>query len=105
MSYFQRLHVFKTDSLELRRIKIDLIMLFKILHGTVKVNLSNGFQLHDSGYFIGGNKFKLFKNEAMLDVKKFSVANNVVSVWNCLPDEIVCCKTVNEGMNLICTKK
>ena len=43
LSYLKRLHACKTDSLESRRIKIDLIMLFIIVHDTVKVNLFNGF--------------------------------------------------------------
>ena len=41
-------------------------------------NLFNGFQLHNKGHYTRDNKFKLFKNEALHDIKKCSSANRVV---------------------------
>ena len=86
MSYLQRLNARKMDSLELGRIKIDLIMLLKILRGTVKVNLYNGFQLHNGGHNNKGKKLKLFKNKALQNVKN---TNRVVRVCHYLPGEII----------------
>ena len=39
--YAERLKICKLESLELRRIKCDVIMLFKILHGMIHVDLCN----------------------------------------------------------------
>ena len=64
------LHAHKIDSLEMCRIKIDIIMLLQILHGTVTFNLYNGFQLHNGGHFNRSKKFKLFINEALNDITK-----------------------------------
>ena len=41
------------------------------------------------------NKLKLYKNQAVLDVKKFSFSHRVVNEWNRLPAAIVESNTVN----------
>ena len=48
----------KLESLELRRIKCDVIMLFKILHGMIHVNLCNN-SIAVSNAVIRGNSYKL----------------------------------------------
>jgi len=44
MTYYQRLHVLGLASLELRRIRIDLLFTYKIIFGLVDLNISDFFQ-------------------------------------------------------------
>ena len=41
-----------------------------------------------------GNKKKLFKYRARLDVRKYSFSNRVVDLWNSLPDSVISAETV-----------
>ena len=41
-----------------------------------------------------GNKKKLFKHRARLDVRKYYFSNRVVNLWNSLPDNIISAETV-----------
>ena len=45
MTYLQRLNVCNIESLEQRRIKIDLIWMYKILHNLISINLGNNIKL------------------------------------------------------------
>ena len=45
MTYLQRLNLFNIESLEERRIKIDLIWMYKILHSLISINLDNNIKL------------------------------------------------------------
>ena len=47
MSYPNRLKCLNAESLEMRRIKFDLSMYFKILHGLVDLNSDTFFQVRD----------------------------------------------------------
>ena len=41
-----------------------------------------------------GNKKKLFKHRARLDVSKYSFSNRIVDLWNSLPDSVISAETV-----------
>ena len=44
---------------------------------------------------IRGNMFKLNKDRAKYDLRKFYFTNRVVNAWNSLPDHVVLSETVN----------
>jgi hypothetical protein len=98
ISYSDRLLKCNIESLETRRIHIDLTLLYKYLHGFVVM------QLHDCIVpspllFLRGNSHKLTKHFAKLDVKRFSFANRVVNIWNSLDEHIVSSPTPNIFVN------
>ena len=94
-NYVERLKIFKLESLELRRIKCDVIVLFKILHGMIQVDLCNN-SIVVSDAVTRGNSYKLVKYRVRLDVRKYFYDNRVVNVRNCLNDNIVCSRTLHE---------
>ena len=85
-------------TLELRRIRGDLIQVFKIVHGLDNLKFDDFFKLSNySG--TRGHSFKLSKQYSRLDVRKFSFSQRVVDEWNGLPDTLVCAVSVNAFKN------
>ena len=68
ISYVDRLKSFNNELLELCRIHIDLIILYKILNGLICVNIDNCLILQMSN--IRGNKCNLVKYYSRLDIRK-----------------------------------
>ena len=89
--YLQRLKYLNLESLELRRIYNDLIMVYKIFHGLVNVNANELINVKTSTSTIStrGHRFKLQTSQFKRDVAKNQFCNRVVSNWNNLPDSIV----------------
>ena len=73
ITYLQRLHVYNIESLEERRIKIDLIWIYTILHNLIGINLGNNIKLSMNSN-TRGNMYKLYKCNFRLDVKKYVFA-------------------------------
>jgi len=94
LSYKDRLALLKLDSLHIRRIKQDLIMCFKIIHGLVAIDCSDFFTMVNCDRTRGHN-FKLYINNCRLDVRKFSFARRVCPVWNNLTYDIVNAVSLN----------
>ena len=65
-SYIERLDYLKLDSLELRRIHRDLIMVYKILHGIVYTP-NNNVLLLGVGVSTRGHKYKIKPMSFRLD--------------------------------------
>ena len=91
-----RLCICELELLELRRLRCDLTMLYKILHGKIHLDLNNCIQLCSS--VTRGNKYKLVKKQVRLDVRKYFYCDRVVNAWNSLSSNIVCSGTVHEFM-------
>ena len=70
MIYLQRLNVCNIESLEERRIKINLIWMCKILHNLISINLGNNIKLSVNSN-TRGNMYKPYKCNFRLDVKKY----------------------------------
>jgi hypothetical protein len=97
LTYVERLHICNLEQLELRRLRSDLIMLYKILHNLVHVDLIGPHCLKMSvNTATRGNRYKLVKHHVHLDIRKYFFCNRVVNVWNSLNDDIVCSRTVNQ---------
>ena len=92
MSYNDRLTMLQLPSLELRRMHIDLIMCYKIVHGYL--NLSNFFVLSNN-VNTRGHRYKFFKKPFRLDLCKHFFGNRVVDIWNILPDACISAKSIN----------
>ena len=46
-----------------------------------------------------GNSHMLFVQRPRLDVRKYSFTMRSANIWNSLPDEVVCAKTINTFKN------
>ena len=92
LSYEQRLAALNLTTLEVRRLRGDLIEVFKIINGFVDLDVCNYFSfVHNN---LRGHSFKLFKPRFNTNIGKFSFVNRVVEEWNKLPAEIVCSDSV-----------
>jgi len=67
-SYYQRLKKLGLTSLETRRLRGDLIEVFKIFKGFDNVNYSQFFSRSSTG--LRGHEFKLQKPQIHLDIRK-----------------------------------
>ena len=88
MSYPQRLTICKLEPLELRRLKRDMIFVYKIKNGLVKLDFNNFFRFApDVG--TRGHRYKLYPINVSTQRSLSSFAHRVVNTWNKLPDVVV----------------
>jgi len=85
-------------SIEKRRVRGDLIQVFKILKGVDKLDYSNFFEIQSSSRTRGHN-YKLVKHRSRLDIRKNFFSQRVVNVWNSLPQVVVDADSVNSFKN------
>ena len=91
-SYSNRLQLLKLDSLEHRRIKFDLIVMYKIYHNLMDLNFEEFFSdsISSSNYSLRGHNCKLYvPRYSGSSVRQNFYANRVVSIWNQLPTALV----------------
>jgi hypothetical protein len=92
VNYPDRLKNTGLISLEKRRIRGDLIQMFKMsknLHVFQTI-----FTLNNSNS-LRGNKFKIFKPNCRLNLKKNFFSHRTVNIWNRLPNSIACSDSIN----------
>ena len=94
-SYLQRLAYLEIESLELRRIYLDLAMVHKIVRGLITADLKRHFsftiQAPNSAVRTRGHTFKLKTTRYRLAQHLFF--NRVVSTWNGLPQNNYYCQS------------
>ena len=83
-SYSDRMKLLGLESLEVRRLRADLLYTYKLLFGHVNIDWSNMFTLH-YGINTRGHKYKLFVQHSRVNVRKYFYCNRVIKVWNSLP--------------------
>ena len=94
LNYGERLHNLRIDCLELRRLKLDLVMTFKIMHGFLDVNKSQFFQLRENNN-TRGHSLMIYKKRSKNNIHQNFFSQRVIQVWNSLSEEIVTAATVN----------
>ena len=87
MTYPERLQILKTESLELRRLKFDLNMIYCAIHGLNALDFSKFFDMCNSSS--RGHSLKIRKQFSRVNCRAFSFANRCVDVWNSLNNEVV----------------
>ena len=93
--YCERLQRLSLPSLHYRRRRGDMIQVYKIKAGVVRLDQSIFFQDPPSS-LTRGHKWKIFKNHAQKDVRRHTFSCRVVDDWNALPASVIDAKTVNE---------
>jgi hypothetical protein len=88
MQYHERLALLDLETLELRRLHMDLKMTYKILYNLVDLDVSDFFDLsaHPS---TRTNTKKLRVPIFRLDCRKFFFSLRVINPWNDLPESVV----------------
>jgi hypothetical protein len=96
-SYEERLRCMKLTTLETRRIRADLIEVYKIVKGIDGLKESDFFTRITDGRSDGskgygmtrGNECKLYKRTFRQDVAKYTFGNRIVDLWNKLPKGVI----------------
>ena len=80
----ERLKILGLTTLETRRLRGDLIEVFKILKGYENIDQEVFFDMSQSSF--RGHSLKLNKKRVRRDVAKFSFSHRVVNEWNRLDE-------------------
>uniref|UniRef100_A0A3B3SEK0 Reverse transcriptase domain-containing protein n=1 Tax=Paramormyrops kingsleyae TaxID=1676925 RepID=A0A3B3SEK0_9TELE len=88
MSYEERLFELNLFSLKQRRLRGDMIQVYKILTGLDAVQPNSYFSI-SSNTRTRGHRWKLAGEHFKLDLRKHFFTQRVVRVWNSLPDNVV----------------
>jgi len=97
MTYENRLKKVGLTTLETRRIRADILEVYKIMNGLEGVLEKDFFTRDREGR--RGQRFKLFKKRVRLDIAKYSFANRVCNSWNNLPKYVVEAPSINVFKN------
>ena len=98
-SYLERLKKFGLTSLKDRRVRGDMIEVYKLISGKEQIESGQFFTLADNRYGLRGHELKIAKERARLDTRKFFFSQRVVNGWNRLPAHVVKVDTVNGFKN------
>ena len=97
--YEQRMKTTKLMSLEMRRLRSDLIEVYKIMHNLEGFKHEDFFPLRSAGR--RGHQYTITKQYSYLNSRKYFFSQRVVNQWNRLPTTTVCAETVNRFKNQI----
>ena len=91
LPYPDRLKALGLTTLEDRRIRGDLIEVFKLTHGLTNIDPSQFFEYAPVGLgpATRGHNLKLSVPHVRLDVRKYFFSVRVIKLWNDLPADVV----------------
>ena len=75
--------------------------MFKTLNGYENIDSNMFFEIKKKSKITRGHNFNLVKKQSRLDVRKFSVSQRTINVWNTLSAECVHASSVNMFKNRI----
>ena len=99
LEYAERLRHLDLPTLAYRRVRGDLIQMYKIVHGLNDIRQEALFEFahHEAG--TRGHIFKIQKQHTRLQLREHSFSVRIVNLWNSLPEDVVCANTMNEFKN------
>jgi len=84
LTYSQRLNKLHLESLELRRLRLDLIFAYKLVFGLTDLNPNKFFKLR-TDYRRRGHKYKLFLPSCRSNTRHNFFIYRIGRIWNNLP--------------------
>ena len=87
-SYEERLRKLRLPTLRYRRIRGDMIEVFKVVSGKYDSSVSMQIPTNEISS-TRGNKYKLIKDSFRLDIRKYSFSSRIVNIWNSLRNQMV----------------
>ena len=94
MPYESRLKKCKLMTLKDRRLRTDLIEVFKIIHGYTDIPTESLFKVNPNPR-PGRHKYTLIRGHSRLDVRHKFFSQRVIPYWNALPSEAVEASSIN----------
>ncbi|PIK40492.1 hypothetical protein BSL78_22653 [Apostichopus japonicus] len=98
--YYRRLQLLNLTTLELRRLRGDLIQVFKIVYGFDNLSFTDFFMFANSSC-TRGHCLKLQKSHSRINIRHNFFSNRVVNEWNSLPEKVVLASSVNGFKNAL----
>ena len=98
LPYEERLKKLHLPTLQYRRRRGDMVMMYNIMHGHSGLDKDDLFSPAPSTR-TRGHRLKVAKKPAISRVRRNHFASRVVSDWNALPEDIVCSPSVNALKN------
>jgi len=98
MPYVDRLAVLRLESLELRRLKADLIFLYKIIHdhGLVDIVVCLDYFSFNNNYVrTRSHQLKINVQYSRTNIRKNFFINRVIPIWNSLDTNVVSSSSLN----------
>ena len=94
--YEDRRKILKIESLEYRRLKIDLILVYKIINNLIDINIPNFFTLSQINniYSLRRHTLYLEKSNSNTPLRRNFFSNRIINTWNKLPNSIVTSETL-----------
>ena len=90
-SYNHRLRLMNLETLELRRVRFDLLLLFKIYNEIVDINFNDHFERNIAmqNYNLRGHNFKLEQSKYSGSTHRNNFFyERVIPIWNALPKSV-----------------
>lgn len=105
LTYHQRLNCLGLESLELRRLRADLLLSYKILFGLTALRSVDFFQVNTyrNTMNLRGHAYQLIQPVARKASRHSFFANRIVSIWNNLPFNYVCFTSFTNFKNNLST--
>ena len=98
LPYEERLKQLWLPTLEYRRLRADVIEVYKIINQYDQININKFFTIMDNTT-TRSNSIKLYKRRSRLNVRANIFSNREVNVWSSLPKEAVLAPSVNAFMS------
>jgi len=94
LSYEERLRKTGLWTLEEWRVRADLVVVYKIVHGSSPVSFNTFFErFHNSSN--GGHSLKLHKRGTNTDLRQHFFTERIINIWNMLDEDTVSANTGN----------
>jgi len=87
LTYHQRLSILELDSLELRRVRADLLFKYKLVFGLTDINLHD-FIVPRFNEARRGHNYKLYLPACKSNIRSNNFNYRVIQKWNSLPSNI-----------------
>ena len=99
LPYCDRLKMLGLTTLYYRRLRADVIQVYRIINKIDKFELSIFFHFNTrpSRY----NSVRLIKPRALTTIRQNSFSHRVVNSWNYLPEEVVLADSLNQFKNIL----
>lgn len=94
-SYPERLIELGLPSLQYRRLRFDMIQVYRILNNIDHCDQNQLFT-RDTITTTRGHSLKLYKRSFRLDIRRHSFSQRVINQWNSLPENVVSAKNLNQ---------
>lgn len=101
LSYIERLRICNLEPLELRRVKRDLVLVYKIIHKLIGLEFDLFFTYAPTIHATRTNGFKLYPKQVKSTRALNFFDNRVINHWNNLPESVVSANCLSSFCRLL----